>query len=173
MSGAERRAGIKAVLAESKGPIAGAVLAKHFAVSRQVIVQDIAILRAGGMEIISTAQGYFIPETIIKPTALKFTVACQHSKDEMKKELRIIVDHGGKVLDVVVEHPVYGELRGLLMLNSRVQVGQFADSIKQAGVGPLSSLTNGVHLHTIEAPDPETKQLIIAKLKAANILLLE
>lgn len=173
MSGTERRDDIKGLLAGSKGPVSGTVLAKHYAVSRQVIVQDIAILRAGGMEIISTAQGYYIPETAKQPARQKFTVACQHSIDEMEKELEIIVDHGGKVLDVVVEHPIYGELRGLLMLNSRRGVSQFSDSIKKASVEPLSSLTNGVHLHTIEVPDAETQQSIIDELKKAGILLLE
>lgn len=173
VSGSERRDAIKGILTGSKVPVSGTVLAKRYAVSRQVIVQDIAILRAGGTEIISTAQGYYIPQAIKQPAALTFTAACQHSGDEMEKELEIIVDLGGKVMDVVVEHPVYGELRGLLMLSSRRQVRQFTGSIAETGVEPLSSLTNGVHLHTIEVPDMETKQLIIAALKKADILLSE
>lgn len=171
MSGSERRDAIRGTLTESKVPVSGTVLAKQFDVSRQVIVQDIAILRAGGMEIISTAQGYYIPETVKQTEAQTFTVACRHSGLEMEKELEIIVDYGGKVLDVVVDHPIYGELRGLLMLNSRRQIRQFVDNIEKAGVEPLSSLTHGVHLHTIEVPDEETKQIIIAELKKARILL--
>ncbi|HWR56530.1 MAG TPA: transcription repressor NadR [Negativicutes bacterium] len=171
--GSERREAIKNLLSGSEVPVSGTVLAKQFAVSRQVIVQDIAILRAGGMEIIATAQGYFIPDTVKKSTTLKFTVACQHSIEKMEQELEIIVDLGGKILDVVVEHPIYGELRGLLMLNSRRQVKQFVDSTQNAGVEPLSSLTNGVHLHNIEVSDEETKQLVIRELARADILLQE
>ena len=100
-------------------------------------------------------------------------MACQHSIEKMEQELEIIVDLGGKILDVVVEHPIYGELRGLLMLNSRRQVKQFVDSTQNAGVEPLSSLTNGVHLHNIEVSDEETKQLVIRELARADILLQE
>lgn len=171
VSGSERREAIKGVLTESNAPVSGTVLAKQHAVSRQVIVQDIAILRASGMEIISTAQGYYIPEAVKQTTVHLFTVACKHGGQEMEKELEIIVDYGGKVLDVVVDHPIYGELRGLLMLNSRRQIRQFVDSIKKAGVEPLSSLTHGVHLHNIEVPDEETKHVIIAELKKAHVLL--
>lgn len=173
MTGAERRESIKTVLTDSKVPVSGTVLAKQYAVSRQVIVQDVAILRAGGMEIISTAQGYCIPETVKKLATHRFVVACQHDIEQLAQELEIIVDLGGKILDVVVEHPIYGELRGLLMLNSRRQVQQFTDSIKKVGVGPLSSLTNGVHLHNIEVHDLETKQLILQELAKAGVLLQE
>lgn len=172
VSGSERRAAIKEVLAASGGPVSGTVLAKQYAVSRQVIVQDIAILRAGGLGIISTAQGYYIPETAKQAAMQRFTVACQHTAEDMEKELEIIVDCGGKVLDVVVEHPLYGELRGLLMLSSRRHVRAFAESII-AGAEPLSSLTNGVHLHNVEVADDETRELIIAELKKAGMLLSE
>jgi uncharacterized protein len=171
MTGFERREVIRELLAGCKEPISGTSLAKRFAVSRQVIVQDIAILRAGGLEIMATSQGYCIPETFKQPDKIQFKVACRHSAEDMEKELEIIVDHGGRILDVAVEHPVYGELQGRLMLSSRRDIKQFLQNIKQTCAEPLSVLTQGVHLHTIEVSDMETKKMIIDELNQAGILL--
>ena len=114
MEAVERRRAIAQRLAQADGPVSAAALAKAFSVSRQIIVGDVALLRAGGMEIFATPRGYILPG---EPAALTRTVACVHSGGEMARELEIMVDQGCQVVDVVVEHPVYGQLTGQLHLS--------------------------------------------------------
>ena len=54
ISGEERREKIIQKLKTSEKPISATTFAKIFDVSRQVIVQDVALLRANGNSIIST-----------------------------------------------------------------------------------------------------------------------
>ena len=63
MAGEERRAKIRERL--GKKPVAAGELARELGVSRQVIVQDVALLRAEGLEIVATNRGYVLPETRI------------------------------------------------------------------------------------------------------------
>ncbi|MCG0277676.1 MAG: transcription repressor NadR [Thermanaeromonas sp.] len=150
-------------------PITGAELARRLGVSRQVIVQDMAILRAGGANVLATPQGYMLGPA---EEGHKRTFACQHDMAGMEKELLIIVDNGGRVLDVVVEHPLYGELRGFLMLSSRRDVYKFLESLHKSGAKPLYTLTEqGVHLHTVTAEREEVLEAIEAELAGAGILL--
>ncbi len=135
------------------GPARGGDLAKHFRVSRQCLVQDVAILRAGGEEIIATPRGYRLPSGT--PQAHRAILACKHAPEQTKEELQMLVDHGVKVLDVIVEHPVYGELRGSLMIESRADVDDFLERVRGSKATLLSSLTSGAHLHTVEASRPE------------------
>jgi uncharacterized protein len=151
-----------------KGPIPGNELARQFRVSRQCLVQDVAILRAAGEEILSTPQGYRLPGARAAHGAI---LACRHTPEQTEEELQILVDHGVKVIDVVVEHPLYGELRGALMLESRADVAEFLERWRAAGASLLSSLTRGVHLHTVEASKPEMIARAKAQLQARGILL--
>ena len=140
-----------ALLSEQGGPVTGHELAERLGVSRQVVVQDCALLRAAGEDLMATPQGYLLPG---RGPALKAVLACRHTRERTIEELTLMVDHGLKVLDVVVEHPLYGDLRGSLMLASRADVDDFAR--RMAGdVTLLSELTGGVHLHTVEAPSQE------------------
>ena len=117
--GAEKRRGeLLNLLRRSSVPLTGAELASHFDVSRQVIVQDVAILRASGEQIFASLQGYLIPP-LLQENWKRTVIACQHTREEIVDELGIIVDLGGKILDVIVDHPVYGELRGNLMVANR------------------------------------------------------
>lgn len=145
----ERRNRIAEILKDKEQAVSGSELAKMFGVTRQVIVQDIAILRAKGLKILSTPQGYIIE--VSKKDTVKRVFASRHGYDRTEEELNLIVDNGGKVLDVIVEHPFYGELKGLLMLSSRYDVIKFMECIKEGKAMLLSSLTEGVHLHTVEA----------------------
>jgi len=150
-------------------PITGGELARRLGVSRQVIVQDMAILRAGGADILATPQGY-----ILGPAegVYRRTFACRHDMAGMEQELLIIVDNGGRVLDVVVEHPVYGELRGYLMLASRRDVYKFLENLHKSGAKPLYTLTeHGVHLHTVTAEKEEALNAIELDLAREGILL--
>ncbi|MBP2656821.1 MAG: hypothetical protein H6Q73_4390 [Firmicutes bacterium] len=150
-------------------PVTGAALAKELGVSRQIIVGDIAILRAAGREIYATPQGYIMS---LKPqmnnVVAKF--ACRHDREKMAKELAIIIDNGGKVLDVIVEHSVYGEIKANLMLSSRREMEEFLNKLSD-GAEPLSMVTGGVHLHTVGASSRAVLANIEAELKAEGILI--
>ncbi|AZT89616.1 transcription repressor NadR [Caldicellulosiruptor changbaiensis] len=165
----ERRNKIIEILKNAKKAISGTELAKLFGVTRQVIVQDIAILRAKGIKILSTPQGYIIDHT--KENSIKIVFAVKHECERTEEELNLIVDNGGKVLDVIVEHPLYGELRGLLMLSSRYDVSKFMEFVKEGKAKLLSSLTGGVHLHTVEADSEEVLNRIQKILKEKGFLM--
>ena len=173
MSGAERREQLAALLRAANGnPIAGAELAGKLGVSRQVVVQDIALLRANGRRIIGTPGGYLSLGD--PPTSTVVAVLpCRHDAAQVEQELTIMVDCGLRVLDVVVEHPLYGELRGNLMISDHADVQRFVIGLRDGQYSMLSALTGGVHLHTVEAPS----QMNIAKareqLRGAGILLEE
>jgi len=169
VDGVKRRREILKILHDSKEPVTGSALAKDFDVTRQVIVQDIAILRAEGRDIIATPQGYMIPKNQEKK--LRQVIACQHDDANLTNELNIIVDNGGTVVDVIVEHPVYGELRGILNLRSRYDIKQFLERMEHSKAKPLCFLTEGVHLHTIEADEQAIFQHIAKDLHKAGILL--
>ena len=108
---ADRRRRIVAWMRSHDGPFLGGELAKHFRVSRQSLVQDVAILRARGEDIVATPRGYQLPERAER--GHRAILACRHAPERTEEELQILVDHGVKILDVIVEHPLYGELRGL------------------------------------------------------------
>ncbi|HHY78281.1 MAG TPA: transcription repressor NadR [Clostridiales bacterium] len=165
----ERREKIFNILKERSIPITGADLSKITGVSRQVIVQDIAILRAKGYNIIATPQGYMLLND--KKNKIQKVIACCHDKEGMRKELEIIVDNGGKVIDVIVEHPLYGEIKAMLMLESRLDVERFMKHYEDSDTKPLSALTGGIHLHTIEVPDEISYNHIIRDLEKHGYLI--
>lgn len=172
MTGRERREHILRLIQEAQTPITGAELASRFGVSRQVIVQDIALLRAKGAEILATPQGY----TTITPhdTAIhRAVIAVRHDRSRTAEELNVLVDRGLRIVDVVVEHPLYGEQRGLLMLETRDDVADFMRRLEETNAPLLSSLTDGVHLHTVEARRPEAIQRARDELRRLGILLSE
>ena len=145
MSAAQaRRQAVAQALEEAVGPVSAAALAERFSVSRQIIG------RGGGVE---------------------RTVACVHAPEEMERELNAIVDAGGEVVDVIVEHPVYGQLTGLLGVRSRYDVAEFVRRVEEHGARPLSALTGGIHLHTVRCPDEKTFRRVRKSLEAENFLL--
>jgi len=165
----DRRSKILTMLKTAGKPVTGTALARELGVSRQVIVGDIAILRAAGIAVYATPQGYVIPVDLAP--AVRATLACRHRRDELEKELMIIIDNGGKVLDVVVEHPLYGEIRANLMLSSRRELADFLNNLAKSGAEPLSIVTGGVHLHTIEAPTEAVLKNIQEELSSHGILI--
>ena len=168
MTSAERRTAILEQLEKSDKPLSATALAERFHVSRQIIVGDVALLRAAGRRISATPRGYVMGE---ETSGVVGVLACVHRPEDMGQELNLIVDHGGEVLDVIVEHPVYGQLTGQLQLRSRHDVAQFLQ--KAEGASPLSALTDGIHLHTIRCPEEETLTRITAALKQEGFLLEE
>ena len=167
MDGAERRQAIARRLTQAEGPVSAAALAREFSVSRQIIVGDVALLRAGGMDIFSTPRGYILPEA---PAALNRTVACSHRGEDTGKELEIMVDNGCQVVDVVVEHPVYGQITGQLHLSSRYDVQEFIRSVSENRAKLLSDLTGGIHLHTLRCPSEEAYRRVLDELDRAGFL---
>lgn len=151
----ERREEILNTLKISGNPIKGLELAKKFDVSRQVIVQDIAILRAEGIEIIATPIGYVVPK--VRNNRIIKTLVTKHSNiEQVEDELMIIINNGGRIIDVVVSHSVYGDMRGELNLSCKSDVDKFLKDIENGDSELLSSLTGGVHIHTIEVPNNDS-----------------
>jgi transcriptional regulator of NAD metabolism len=172
MKPADRRARILKTLNEQEQAITGSELASMLDVSRQVIVQDIALLRAQGHRIVATPRGYLAPPETAGGTVRR-TFASTHSGEDIAEELNLIVDNGGHVLDVTVEHPLYGELRGLLMIRSRYDVEEFVRKMNEQEARPLLALTGGPHLHTVEAASEASLNRIEALLGERGFLVRE
>lgn len=147
-----RREKILEFLNKKQTPISASSLAKKLEVSRQVIVGDVALLRALGHEIIATARGYIIPNFNEKHQFIG-KIVCQHTPGNTKDELYKIVDAGAVVLNVIVEHDLYGEITGALNLTNRQEVDAFLDKAKSSKTKLLSELTLGVHTHSIACKD--------------------
>lgn len=167
VEGVERRDNIKKLLTESNEPITGSKLAKVFSVSRQVIVQDIALLRAKGAKIISTSNGYMIDEDEKAFTRL---LAVKHTKDDIREELQIIIDYGATVVNVMVLHPVYGEITADLMLSSRKNIEDFIEKLEKDKSIPLMRLKSGEHYHLIKASSTKIIELIETELRKKGFL---
>ncbi len=170
MDAKQRRIRLVEKLREVDRPLTGTCLAKEFKVSRQVIVSDFAILRASGTAVYATPQGYVLPR-VENIKSKRVTLACKHERDNLEQELAIIIDNGGKVIDVIVEHPLYGDLTANLVLTSRRELAEFLRKLDSSKAEQLASITGGVHLHTVEVADYEMLARIKAELKAAGILM--
>lgn len=169
MNQEERRKWILEYLRKKGVPVSGAELAKQCGVSRQIIVQDIASLRANGHEIWPTCRGYLSRGSA--KSSRVFQV--KHSDTEIEEELQVIVDNGGIVRDVYVEHEVYGCLRAELDLGSRREIGRFLDEIQSGKSSPLKNVTRGIHFHTVEAESEEILDQIERELKERGYLISE
>lgn len=165
LDGDTRREQLVALLLKSGRPISGSELAGKFGVSRQVIVQDIALLRAVNKNILSTNKGYILYDPHAGDDKVKRTIAVQHSDEQMEEELYLIVDNGGRVLDVVVEHEIYGQITADLILKNRRDVDEFIGKMSRVKDLPLKILTGGVHFHTVEADTQEILDHIEQKLR--------
>lgn len=168
MEAASRRQAILDRLRTADRSVSASALASGLNVSRQIIVGDIALLRAGGAEISATPRGYVLPRAT---DGITRTIACRHTLAQTGQELDILVDNGCTVLDVIVEHPVYGQLTGQLQISSRYDVEQFLARIRDSDAAPLSMLTGGLHLHTLRCPNEDAYTRACAALKAAGLLL--
>lgn len=167
----QRRKRIVDLIETSSEPITGTELASQLGVSRQIVVQDMAILRAAGIDIVATPRGYVANDARHRRGVQREVLAVQHGRELIEAELNTLVDLGLRVLDVIVEHPVYGEIRGTLMLESRADVRAFLARLVDAE--PLSALTRGIHLHTVESTRPGAIDEARAGLRALGILLEE
>ena len=166
MDGADRRKEILRILEESGKPVSGLSLSKKLKVSRQVIVQDMALLRANGNSIYSTNRGYLMEKKNEAVRVLKVI----HSDEEAKEELEAIVDMGGQVRDVFVYHKVYGVVKADMNIKSRMDIKEYMDDIASGKSTSLKNVTSGYHYHTIVADNEEILDLIQAKLQERGFL---
>ena len=166
MSGDERREEILKLLKNSKEPISGRSLAQKFDVSRQVIVQDVALLRAKMHKITSTNTGYILAEKDAFTRVFKVS----HSDEEAEEELKLIVDLGGCVEDVFVYHKAYGLLRADLNIKSRMDVEKFMSDIRSGKSSLLKNVTSGYHYHTVTASSEAILDVIQEKLSKKGFL---
>lgn len=162
MDSKKRREDILLKLIENNDPIKGTDFAKLYSVTRQIIVKDIAILRARGNKIIATPDGYIIAK---EENRVKSIIAVSHGSDSIREELEIVIKYGGIIEDVIVEHPLYGEIKAMLMIKNLNDINKFVEKYKNNHAKPLSVLTNGVHIHTISADDEINMDLIKEELK--------
>lgn len=168
MNGAKRREEILKIIMKNENKISGTKLAEMFEVSRQVIVQDIALLRAEGYEIISTNRGYLCKEK--KRATRVFYV--YHEDERIQEELNLMVDNGAKVEDVFVKHGIYGELHADLLIDSRKKVLEFMKGIESGMSSPLNKITSGYHYHTVTAESEEILDAVEQELKEKKILVI-
>lgn len=166
MSGEQRREKLLAILQEADHPISGTALAKILAVSRQVVVQDIALLRAGNQEIISTCRGYMIRKTKLCQRIFKV----HHSDEEMEEELNLFVDLGGRVEDEFVYHKVYDVIRVKMELKSRRDVKEYLEQLRSGISKPLKDVTSDFHYHTVTAESEQILDQIQEELQKRGFL---
>ena len=169
MHGSERREQIIRQIQESKAPVSGTKLASLYSVSRQVIVQDIALIRAAGYEIISTNRGYILnqPKTVCR------IFKVQHTDEQLEEEMNTIVDLGGCVDNVMIHYRVYGKMEAELALSSRRKVGAFMEDIRSGKSSPLKNITSNYHYHKVSADSEETLDLIEQELREKGFLVEE
>jgi transcriptional regulator of NAD metabolism len=168
MNSKERREYIIKALVNNSDPQKGNILATELGVTRQVIVKDIAILRAEGNNIIATPGGYIIPKNQ-RPKIRKVIAVC-HRSEEIQEELELVVKYGGTIEDVIVEHPLYGEIKGMLMIKTLNDINNFMKKFNEGKAEPLLRLTGGVHIHTIEAESEAVMCNIIDELRKTNFI---
>ena len=151
MKADDRRKEIISLLMSEQNPTSGTALAGRFGVSRQIIVQDISILKAAGFQILSTHSGYLIQQTPLSERVFKV----HHTSGQTENELNLIVDLGGTVADVFVWHKVYGKVSAKLNISSRLHVKQFLEGIRSGKSKELMNITDGYHYHTVLAESEE------------------
>ena len=171
MDAQERRQAIARRLEGASGPVSAAVLAREHSVSRQIIVGDVALLRAGGLAVLATPRGYVLENPASAPAQAECRVVCRHDDDRLKEELYTVVDLGGAVIDVTVEHSVYGQITAPLHIFSRYDTDAFCRKLAHSNARPLCDLTGGIHLHTLRAPNRETLERVLTGLREKGFLL--
>ncbi len=168
MKAESRRKEILAIVGNSDNALPAAVLAEKLGVSRQVIVQDIAILRANGYDIISTNRGYILAT---KKSSASRVFKCRHTFEQIVDEGYLIIGLGGRVEDIFVNHRVYGRITARLELYNNTHVEELYRSLVSGASKPLMAVTDGYHYHTVSAPDEQTLDKIDSALREAGDLI--
>ena len=169
MKVAERRKAIVNLLLSSKEPISGSELSRQFGISRQIIVQDISVLKGTGCEILSTNQGYVIQKSPLCERVFKV----RHTTNETEDELSCIVNLGGIVVDVFVWHKVYGKIEANLNISTQLHIKQFLEGVRTGKSTELMHITSGYHYHTVRAENEAVLDRIEAALTERNYIVPE
>lgn len=170
MNAVERRQAIAALLAEADAPLSATAIASRFSVSRQIIVGDIALLRAAGTAVVATPRGYLL-ERPGANDSVEAVIACRHDDDRLAEELYAVVDAGGALIDVTVEHSVYGQICAPLRISSRYDADDFLRRLRASNARPLCDLTGGIHLHRLRCPDAQVLDRVLRVLEEKGLLL--
>ena len=171
MTGTERRNQILYLLREQGSPLSGTALAKAFGVSRQVIVQDIALIRAENHAIVSTNKGYICRTESNENPQPKRVFRVRHDTEQVLNELMTVLELGGRILDVAVEHELYGQIRVDLVIENPQDARDFVQRLNTCRDNPLKVLTDDCHYHTITAPSERLLDLIEQELRSCGYLL--
>ncbi len=171
MTGEERRGKILQQLKDAAEPLSGAALARAFSVSRQVIVQDIALMRAEHYDILSTNKGYLYQPAEKRNPQPKRVFFVRHTAGQVLEEFLAVTELGGSVLDVAVEHELYGQIRVDLLIGSRQDAQEFAQKLSTCRDNLLKVLTDDCHYHTVAAPSEKLLDLIEADLRQKGFLI--
>lgn len=166
MSGSQRRKKIVNMLKQSPTPLSGTAIGKETGVSRQVVVQDMALLRTEGYDIVATPRGYVLN---IPDHVMRIIKVC-HTNEQIEEELKTIVDLGGRVVDVMVNHRAYGKVTAPLNVRNRRDVQVFVDKIKSGKSTALLNVTSGYHFHSVSAESEEILDEIEEALRAGGML---
>lgn len=166
MKAADRRKAIVNLLLSSNEAISGGKLSEEFGVSRQIIVQDITVLKGSGYDILSTHNGYIIQKSPLKERVFKV----YHTTEETEDELATIVNLGGTVVDVFVWHKVYGKMTAPLNIFSNLHIKQFIEGVRSGKSTELMNITGGYHYHTVRAESESALDEIEQALKAGNYI---
>ena len=171
MTGEARRNKILSMLKSHASPLSGTFLANEFHVSRQVIVQDIALMRAESHDNLSTNRGYIYRRAEQMPSMPKRVFFVRHTDEQVLEEFMTIIELGGKILDVVVEHEIYGQIRIDLLIENGRDAREFLEKMSNTNDKPLMILTGDCHYHTVAAPSEKLLDLIEQELDNKGYLL--
>lgn len=166
INGLHRRKHIIEMLKQSDGPLSGTILGKENEVSRQVIVQDITLLRAEGYDIVATPRGYILNAS----QGIARVIKTFHTAQQTEEELTTIVDLGGVVLDTMVNHKAYGKISVPLNVRNRRDIQVFINQITSGKSGLISNVTSGFHFHKITAESEEILDEIEDSLRKKGML---
>lgn len=166
MNASERRRQIVRLMKSSDTPLSGGALGQATGVSRQVIVQDIALLRTEGYSIVATARGYYLDEPHLCSRLFKV----HHSNEQTEDELNAIVDLGGVIVDVMINHRIYGRMTAPLNIRSRRDVQNFMNNLRAGNSSALMNVTSGYHFHLVSAEQEIILDEIEAMLRERNLL---
>ena len=170
MNGEIRREKIKQMLAGASQPMAGTALAAALHVSRQVIVQDIALMRAEQLPIVSTNKGYLLGPDAARSSQPKRVFFVRHTTEQMLEEFMAVIELGGRILDVSVEHDLYGPIRADLLIENAREAADFVERLDRCRDNPLKVLTDDRHYHTVTAPSERLLDLIEQELRSRGFL---
>ncbi len=170
MTGEQRRIKLRQLLLGSEQPMTGTALAKALGVSRQVIVQDIALMRAESMSVLSTNKGYLLRPDGVRSAQPKRVLFVRHSTERVMEEFLTVIDLGGRILDVAVEHELYGTIRADLLIENAADAADFVERLTACRDNPLKVLTDDCHYHTVAAPTEHLLDLIETELRSKGFL---